>query len=489
MRNLLVDHVAQSIKSSVDHLASKYPQAIDALTQDHFAKAYWQLNELRSVPDESCGGSQNYNLSQITQSVVDVWKEDFSKAGILVEIIDEKVNIKSTLEGKNNWKVIYTGKEKIRFEKVQKDILQKYNCEFIDLSIPENQVINLTPKCSELNKVLYAEKRLQSSKSYSKNFFDWPVSPKLGISSFFRWNHYKALFGSDHDAIDVVANQWTILTAPADGYVIYLNEPKVGEYSFLALKHAEGYVTVYGHLNEINVQEFDFVRRWQVFAKTGGAYGTKWAWLMTTGPHLHFEVFQNEEPLDPLNYLDLSYVNYSNLPEKYQLKFEADFRVRKWYEYAKAKKSWRVFNLNGITEVDRQKDLIQRYTHPNFRDWNMWVEESLNWNIDPTFVMCVGLAESWLWRNTLTKNNVGNIGNNDRWDKREFNTPREGVYAMIRTFNNKYLWGHTEIQQLSRYGNKEGTIYASDPVHWHANVTKCMSSIKWYYMKLCWFKL
>ena len=397
------------------------------------------------------------------------------KQALYENFINDKIDVEKKVK-------LQAFKEKIRFDKVQKDILEKYNCEFVDLSVQENQIINLTPKCSELNKVLYAEKRLQSSKTYTQNFFDWPVSPKLWITSFFRWNKYRALFGSDHDAIDIAANQWTVLTAPADWYVIYLNEPKVWEYSFLALKHADGYVTVYGHLNEINVQEFDFVRRGQIFAKTGWAYGTKWAWLMTTGPHLHFEVYQNEEPLDPLNYLDLSYVNYSNLLDKYHVKFESDFRIRKWYEYSKAKKSWRVFNLNWVSEVERQKDLIERYTHPNFRNWDMWVEESLNWNIDPTFVMCVGLAESWLWRNTLTKNNVWNIWNNDRWDKREFDTPREWVYAMIRTFNNKYLGGHTEIQQLSRYGNKDGTIYASDPVHWHSNVTKCMSSIKGYYV-------
>lgn len=397
------------------------------------------------------------------------------KQALYENFIQDKIDVEKKVK-------LQAFKEKIRFDKVQKDILKKYNCEFVDLSIAENQIINLTEKCSELNKVLYAEQRLQKSKTYTQNFFDWPVSPKLGISSFYRWENYTKLFGSEHDAIDIVANQGTIITAPADGYVIYLNEPKVWEYSFLALKHADGYVTVYGHLNEINVQAFDYVRKGQIFAKSWGAYGTKWAWLMTTGPHLHFEVFQNEESLDPLNHLDLSYVNYSNLLDKYKIKFESDFRIRKWYDYSKAVDSGRVFKLNGFTEVERQKDLIERYTHPNFRDWDMWVEESLNGNIDPTFTMCVWLAESGLWRNTLTQNNVWNIWNNDRGDKRIFDSPRAGVFAMISTFNNRYLWGHTEIQQLSRYGNKDGTIYASDPVHWHSNVTKCMSSIKWYYV-------
>ncbi len=397
------------------------------------------------------------------------------KQALYENFINDKINVEKKVK-------LQAFKEKIRFEKVQKDILKKYNCEFVDLGIQENQTINLSPKCSELNKVLYSEQRLQDSKHYAQNFLDWPISPKLWISSFFRGDNYRHLFGSDHDAIDIVANQWTIITAPADGYVIYLNEPKVWEYAFLALKHADGYITVYGHLNEINVQEFDYVRRGQSFAKTWWAYGTKWAWLITTGPHLHFEVFKNEEPLDPLNSLDLSYVNFSNLLDKYQYKFEEDFRVRKWYDYAKAKKSGRVFNLNWSTEIERQKDLIERYTHPDFRNWEMWIEESLNWNIDPTFTMCVWLAETGLWRNSLTKNNVWNIWNNDRWDKRVIDTPRLWVIAMIKTFNNRYLGHHTEVQQLSRYWNKEGTIYASDPIHWHSNVTKCMSSIKGYYI-------
>ncbi len=101
VRNLLVDHVAQSIRTSVDFIASAFPQGIDAPVQDHFSKTYWQLNELRDVPSDSKSGSQNYNLSQITQSVVDVWKEDFAKAGIKVELADEHKSSRIALESFN----------------------------------------------------------------------------------------------------------------------------------------------------------------------------------------------------------------------------------------------------------------------------------------------------------------------------------------------------------------------------------------------------
>ncbi|NVC51715.1 AraC family transcriptional regulator [Vibrio diabolicus] len=101
VRNLLVDHVAQSIKSSVDFIAAKLPIPLDAATEDHLAKTTWQLNELKSVPSEASGGSHNYNLSQITQSVVDVWQDDFAKAGIMVELEDERKTSRIALESFN----------------------------------------------------------------------------------------------------------------------------------------------------------------------------------------------------------------------------------------------------------------------------------------------------------------------------------------------------------------------------------------------------
>lgn len=395
------------------------------------------------------------------------------KQALYEEFIDNKLELEKKVK-------LQAFKQKARFEKIQKDLLWKYGCRFVDVWSVDISELNLSDQCEELNKVLYAEERLQKSEVFEKNFFDWPVNPKVWISAFYKAPDYKSIFGSDHDAIDIAVSQGTPIKAPADWYVLYLNPPTTSDYSFMALKHANGYVTVFWHLSQIEVEPFDFVRRWQIIANSWGEYGSKWAGLMTTWPHLHFEIFQDEQPIDPLNVLDLSFANYSNLPEKYLTKFESDFRLRKWYAYKAAVKNSRVFRLNGYTEIERQKDLIAKYTAPEFRNWEMWVDESLNGNIDPTFTMCIWLAESGLGRNLKTPYNVWNIWNTDSWAVREFTSAREWVYAMIRTLNNRYLGHYNEIRLLSRYGNPDGTIYASSPDHWHNNIIKCMSAIKWY---------
>ena len=412
--------------------------------------------------------------------------KDFKKRLLEVtkwqEILYQKY-IKENLEIQNNLKVKEL-QEKIKFNNAKQNLLEKYNCEFVDVVREKQKIETLSDQCLDLNKIVYAESRLTGFGD-TKNILSWPVSPFNGISAFYRDEWYAETFWADHNAIDVPLPQWSDIKAAADGYVVFIQPPVNNWYAYVALKHSWEVVTVYGHISEILVWENDFVKQWEVFAKSWWAYGTIGAWILSTWPHLHFEVFKDKIYEDPFKFLDISYLPFATVPEKYRFKFLSDFKERKWFAYDdidQQEKSGKSFKIEWATEVERQKYLLQTYATWDFKNWDIWVEEGIDAGIDPTFLMCVGLAESSLGRNLKTPYNVWNVWNTDSGSTYDFPNARSGIYWMWKTFNNKFLSGYSKIEQLSRYGNKTGTIYASSPDHWHNNIVKCMSHVKGEYV-------
>ena len=397
------------------------------------------------------------------------------KQSLYEKYIDEKIEVEKSIK-------LRAFKEKLKFDSAKNNLLKKYDCEFVNISKNPTLLSNMSENCITLNKIIYAESKLKWFGNIWNNIFSWPIESKNGLSAYYRDKWYKQIFFSDHDAVDILAKQWTSIRAPADWYIMYIEPPKTPDYSYMAIKHSDWYVTVYGHLSDILVQEYDFVKTWQIIAKSGWEYWTNWAWYITTWPHLHFEVYKEKKSVDPLNYLSLADFPYKYLIEKYRFKFYNDFKEKKWFEYKDISEKSRVFKLEWNSEIERQKNLINKYAVWNFSNWQLWIDESLVWNIDPTFVMCVWLAETGLWNHLKTPYNVWNIWNTDSWATSTFKNARSWVYAMINTLNNKYLWKYNEIKDLSRYGNKNGLIYASSSDHWHNNIITCMSHIKWKYI-------
>ena len=76
-------------------------------------------------------------------------------------------------------------------------------------------------------------------------------------------------------------------------------------------------MTVYGHVSSFLVEEGDLVRPDDIIALTGGTPGTKGSGLMTTGAHLHFEIYENGEHQDPLAYLPLDDLPLPYIPNSY----------------------------------------------------------------------------------------------------------------------------------------------------------------------------
>ena len=304
----------------------------------------------------------------------------------------------------------------------------------------------------------------------------WPVAPTRGITAYYHDDQYYALYGSEHEAIDIPTPQGSDIHAPMAGYVYYIHPPRDGDYGFIALKHANGMVTVYGHISEVTTQLFDFVKPGDVFAKSGGTPGTPGAGPATSGAHVHFEFWIDRKTVDPLRYLDLTELNFDQLPAKYNYKYIDDMRAR-YGPHANVEKYQR-FIISGDTEIDRQQFLLAHYAAPDFQNWNMWVEESIAGKVDPSFTMCLGLAETSLGNHLKSAYNIGNVGNDDSGNVYEFDSPRTGVYWIIKTLNNAFLKKYRSIDQLSRYGNKDGSIYASSERNWHNNVVRCLSALK-----------
>jgi murein DD-endopeptidase MepM/ murein hydrolase activator NlpD len=383
------------------------------------------------------------------------------------------------------------------YDRVYQEISERYSCDLNSVDASSADVPNLAgnismediakisegasadQECVAVKRFFDAEKQLRASAAAAGTgnlAFIWPVTPRKNISAYFHDPDYYDALGSEHDAVDIPTPQGTDIVAPADGYVYYINPPTPGGYSFVAMRHSDDTVTVYGHVSEVSAKLFDFVKQGQVFAKSGGAVGTPGAGVMTSGPHLHFEMYRAQKAVDPLRSLDLSYLDFDSLKDKYRYKFVEDYKKR--YQNKGNLAKYQKFYIVGDDEIARQKYLLAKYAAPSFNSLDIWTTEAVGAGIDPSFLMCVGLAESGLGRHLKTPYNVGNVGNTDSGSTYTFPNAQSGVHWMVKTFNNQYLSKYQTLDMLSRYGNKSGSIYASSSKNWHNNIVRCLSSLK-----------
>ncbi len=102
--------------------------------------------------------------------------------------------------------------------------------------------------------------------------------------------------GNDpHDGIDLSAPAGAPVKAAAPGSVLYAGEQK-GYGLIVIVEHANALITLYAHNRDLRVKTGQKVRDGQVVATVGDSG-------RTSGPHLHFEVRKDGQPVDPLDYL------------------------------------------------------------------------------------------------------------------------------------------------------------------------------------------
>ena len=99
-----------------------------------------------------------------------------------------------------------------------------------------------------------------------------------------------------HDGIDLVAPQGSVVRAAADGVVRNVIRSNKGLGNIVEIDHRNGYATRYALLGDISVPQGRTVKR-------GQKIGTVGISSTTYAPHLHYEVLKDGKVLDPVHFL------------------------------------------------------------------------------------------------------------------------------------------------------------------------------------------
>lgn len=116
-----------------------------------------------------------------------------------------------------------------------------------------------------------------------------------------------------HYGMDFSAPRGTPVYATGDGVVLRADNRSTGYGNHIRIDHGYGYVTLYGHLYKYNVRVGQKVNRGDLIGFVGSTGRSE-------GPHLHYEIFKDEERINPINfyYGNLSAEEFDRVLDKAQ---------------------------------------------------------------------------------------------------------------------------------------------------------------------------
>lgn len=196
------------------------------------------------------------------------------------------VNRYSKLESFDNSELVIKTAEKLDVLSKQTYIQAKSYDEVMKMAMNKEELVASMPAIMPIS-----NKSLKSTASG----WGYRIHPIYKIKQF-------------HYGMDFTASIGTKVYATGDGVVKDVQSIGGGYGKWILIEHGFGYETLYGHLNGFNVKIGDKVKRGSVIGFVGNS-GT------STGPHVHYEVHRNGEPVNPQYYYfkDLNAQEYEKM--------------------------------------------------------------------------------------------------------------------------------------------------------------------------------
>jgi murein DD-endopeptidase MepM/ murein hydrolase activator NlpD len=172
--------------------------------------------------------------------------------------------------------------------------------------VRQNEEITGNPYRDDVDKMTFRSHRLQKDLSVLEQKFvaqsrllsSTPsIAPVRGILTDGFGGRSDPFTGEpgQHNAVDISSAVGQPVRSPADGIVVKA-EWANGYGNVIFISHGYGYSTRYGHLSNFAVRAGQRVKRGDVIGYVGSTG-------RSTGPHLHYEVRVNNNPVNPLEYI------------------------------------------------------------------------------------------------------------------------------------------------------------------------------------------
>ncbi len=228
------------------------------------------------------------------------------------QVIDTLTATKNTIEEETKAIEVKKEKQQSALNSLESNVSSLKKKQSESDSLIENFNKKTAANLAAIEKAEAAEKELQaeiraalansSNETFVGGAYQWPVSGYYSITDTFGMRtHPTTGVYKMHTGVDIAgsgirnkpilaANSGTVLKA--GWHTAYGN--------YVVIDHGGGCSTLYGHANRLNVSAGQKVTRGDVIAYVGSTG-------YSTGPHLHFEIYENGEYKNPLSFFNYNF--------------------------------------------------------------------------------------------------------------------------------------------------------------------------------------